>query len=96
MPGDGAPVVIGAVEIPFEHWREVPPLLSFLRERGIDAHPAVPPACGIDVRPGRDDPAAIEVFVALHTWVEERRASLRVRVDGREFVLEQPPVGTPS
>jgi hypothetical protein len=77
------------IEIPLDEWSEVPPFLAFLREREIDARLAEPPECTVVIEPAPADPAAIEVFVALHTWVDAGGSRLTLRADGREYTLHE-------
>jgi hypothetical protein len=63
----------------------------FLRERSIDARPALPPENGIVIDPAPTDPAAIEVYVALHSWLEQNTGSeLNVKIDGRAYAMRGP------
>jgi hypothetical protein len=83
--------MIDSIEISIDDWGDGVPLLAFLQEREIDARPALPPQHGIVVDPGPDDPAAIEVYVALHSWLELHAGTdLSVTVDGRPYVLHGP------
>jgi hypothetical protein len=83
--------MIAEIEIALEDWHQGLPLLVFLRERSIDARPALPPTNGIVIDPALHDPAAIEVYVALHSWLEQHAGSeLHVTVDGRSYAMRGP------
>jgi hypothetical protein len=83
--------VTHTIEIALVEWREIPPLLSFLHARHIEARIAPPPERAIVVEPAQDDPAAIEVFVALHTWVDGGGSELNLRIDGQHYVVRTAP-----
>jgi hypothetical protein len=80
--------MIAEIEIALEDWHQGMPLLVFLRERSIEARPALPPENGIVIDPAPTDPAAIEVYVALHSWLEQNAGSeLNVKIDGRAYTM---------
>ena len=83
-----APGVIGVIEIANSDEREDASLVAFLRARAIPARQAHLPRRGIVVDPAPSDPAAIEVYVALHTWIEQHSGSeLSVKIDGRDYTI---------
>ena len=71
------------IAITLDDAREIVPLLAFLREREIDARLGATPGREIVVEPAATDPAAVEVYVALHTWVDGGGSALTPRVGGR-------------
>lgn len=95
-PGRGeSETMIGEIEIALDDWHQGLPLLVFLRERSIDARPALPPANGIVIDPALNDPAGIEVYVALHSWLEQHAGcELNVKVDGRAYAMRGPDAET--
>jgi hypothetical protein len=80
--------VIRVIEIANSDEHDDASLVAFLRARGIPARPARPSQDGIVVDPAPSDPAAIEVYVALHTWIEQHSGSeLSVKIDGRDYTI---------
>jgi hypothetical protein len=80
--------VIGLIEVAVGDARDDASLVAFLRERAIAARHAIPPQRGVVVDPAPGDPAAIEVYVALHTWIEHNSGStLQVKIDGRDYTI---------
>ena len=48
----------------------------------------ISPENGIVIDPAPTDPAAIEVYVALHSWLEQQTGTqLNVKIDGRAYTM---------
>ena len=75
------------IAIALDDPREIVPLLAFLRERKIDARLGATAEREVVVEPAPSDPAAVEVYVALHTWVDGGGSPLTLRVGGRLYPL---------
>ena len=75
------------IAIALDDPREIVPLLAFLRERRIDARLGAATDREVVVEPAETDPAAVEVYVALHSWVDAGGTSLTLRVGGRVYPL---------
>jgi hypothetical protein len=81
------------IEISLAEWEQAEQLYCFLCEREREARLSSEPPPLIVVDPAPDDPAGIEVYVALHTFLESGVApELTLRVEGRDYPMR----GTPT
>ena len=78
------------IAITLDDAREIVPLLAFLREREIDARLGATAEREIVIEPSATDPAAVEVYVALHTWVDGGGSAMTLRVGGRVYPMHAP------